>query len=185
MSDIIRPIEPFQLTQGFGGNYETYKVIKYLSYFDFLTPIVAPVFGKLTLGILKTLTILSLIKPMQSIKSASSPFLLKVQTPLAFLTNLPRLLLRLYNSQTFKSILSSPQKKSKGVFKALCGLLSPNFLINHSSQAIPFGRLSKPILSLSFKWRIFHNRLIHKVEQYFRLLGGTSDLQRIHNIRIY
>src|SRR3990167_4664729 len=25
MSDIIRPIEPFQLTQGFGGNYEAYK----------------------------------------------------------------------------------------------------------------------------------------------------------------
>ena len=25
MADIIRSIEPFQLTQGFGGNYETYK----------------------------------------------------------------------------------------------------------------------------------------------------------------
>jgi len=25
MADIIRPIEPFQLTQGFGGNYEAYK----------------------------------------------------------------------------------------------------------------------------------------------------------------
>lgn len=189
----------FRLTQGFGGNkaaYQKYGLqghndMTYWSYFDFIGEIVAPLLGKADSGILKTLAILSLTNPMQIIKSALSPLRLKTHQPTVFLTGFPRLNLRLYNSQTFKSIFSLFQMKSKGVFNDFLGRIAPNFLINHSSQSIPFWGLPAKKLSLAELLRRYHALLLQTLEQYvvlgkanlFNLIGFE---QKRHNIfRLY
>jgi len=183
---LYRPFkEGFSVTQEFGENPETYKWIKdvfgnpieghnynsiaNLPYLDFIGLTVIPLLGKSLLGILNTLVTSLFIKPIHTAKSKLSELRLKVQHPTVLLTGLPRLNFLLYNSQTFRSIFSLFQKKSKGVFNDLLGLLAPNLSMNHSSHLIPFCGLPEKMLFLDSLWRRYQARLLHKSEQYIVL----------------
>src|SRR3990167_8224918 len=81
------PLDTLKQTQGWCENAAYYKQYgqqgksnKYLSYLDFANPIVMPVLGALSLGILKVLCILPSTKAMHIKKSTLSFILLRLNT---------------------------------------------------------------------------------------------------------
>ena len=171
------PAGKYWLTQGFGGNADYYGVIKYLSYFEAPAPTVAPDLGTEPLGILNIFEIAPFSSPIQIKKSTPdfTLFLLNTQLPacLSRLTGLPRFLDRLYSSQTFRSMLSPFQMKSAGVFKDRLGRLAPYLSMNHSSHAMPVWGFPVNRDCLGVARRIYHERPLQRVEQYFSGWGTT------------